>query len=161
MIPTINCQPLTLGCDAISTSAGGATGVKGLNAVDSVASTNQASSRTLSPRTRAFAGNGSALTTSIGEILRLQHRAEAHVRADLPGHDHGVTPRAWSSGGDPSCEYDPSNGGHWFFTEIVSASPRPFGGAFTGCFSAVANECYEGIAVSQGSNPPGPTACTT
>ena len=50
----------------------------------------------------------------------------------------------------------PSNGGHWFFTEIVSASPEASGGAFTGCFAGVANKCYEGIAVSQGSSPFGP-----
>ena len=68
----------------------------------------------------------------------------------------GLGSRAWSSGGDPSCEYDSSNGGHWFFTEIVSASPEASGGAFTGCFAGVANECYEGIAVSQGSSPFGP-----
>ncbi len=68
----------------------------------------------------------------------------------------GLGSRAWSSGGDPSCEYDSSNGGHWFFTEIVSASPEASGGAFTGCFAAVANSCYEGIAVSQGSSPFGP-----
>src|SRR6202012_4859990 len=33
--PTVSCQPLGAGCDPISTSAGGARGVKGLNAVDS------------------------------------------------------------------------------------------------------------------------------
>src|ERR1700683_858525 len=32
--PTVSCQPLGPGCDPISTSAGGAKGVKGLNAVD-------------------------------------------------------------------------------------------------------------------------------
>ena len=48
---------------------------------------------------------------------------------------HGLN---WSIGGDPSCLYDSSNGGHWFITEIVSASPESAGGAFTGCFSAVA-----------------------
>ena len=33
--PTVSCQPLGPGCDPISRSAGGAKGVKGLNAVDS------------------------------------------------------------------------------------------------------------------------------
>ena len=51
---------------------------------------------------------------------------------------------------------DPDNGGHWFFTEIVSASPESKGGAFTGCFAGVANDCYEGIAVTDGSSPFGP-----
>ena len=35
IIPTVRCQPIGAGCNSISTSAGGATGVKGLNAVDS------------------------------------------------------------------------------------------------------------------------------
>src|SRR5215469_1233140 len=34
-IPTVSCQPLRPGCDNISSFAGGATGVNGLNAVDS------------------------------------------------------------------------------------------------------------------------------
>lgn len=35
VIPGVRCQPLAAGCNSISTSAAGATGVKGLNAVDS------------------------------------------------------------------------------------------------------------------------------
>ncbi len=68
----------------------------------------------------------------------------------------GLTGRGWSSGGDISCAYDYGNGGHWFFTQIVSASPESAGGPFAGCFNAVANACYEGIAVTTGSNPFGP-----
>ena len=34
-IPSVSCKPLGPGCDTISGSSGGATGVKGLNAVDS------------------------------------------------------------------------------------------------------------------------------
>jgi hypothetical protein len=68
----------------------------------------------------------------------------------------GLTKKHWSSGGDPSCLYDPANGGHWFFTEIVSASPESKGGPFAGCFIAKANTCLEGIAVSKGSSPFGP-----
>ncbi len=68
----------------------------------------------------------------------------------------GLTGLGWSSGGDPSCVYDSANGGHWFFTEIVSASPESQGGAFTGCFSGVSKACYEGIAVTDGNNPFGP-----
>ena len=33
--PSVSCQPLGPGCDTVSTSPGGATGVKGINAVDS------------------------------------------------------------------------------------------------------------------------------
>ena len=35
-------------------------------------------------------------------------------------------------------------------------APSPTGGAFTGCFAGLANGCYEGIAVTDGSNPFGP-----
>ncbi|MDG7011271.1 MAG: hypothetical protein JRN57_04030 [Nitrososphaerota archaeon] len=61
----------------------------------------------------------------------------------------------WSSGGDPMCQYDPANGGHWIITEIVSASNETSGGPFSGCFFAVPDTCYEGIAVSASSDPIG------
>ena len=55
-IPTVSCQPLRPGCDNISSFAGGSTGVKGINAVDSAMhSAIPLSLRTLSPRTRACA----------------------------------------------------------------------------------------------------------
>jgi hypothetical protein len=156
-IPTVRCQPLTLGCDAISNSAGGAVGVKGLNAVDSATHTSNEFSDVEPPDQGLCAGNGSVVeTNNIGEILVFNsalQRTSAPISMDSI---MGLTSRAWSSGGDPSCEYDPSNGGHWFYTEIVSASPESTGGAFTGCFAAAANGCYEGIAVSQSSNPLGP-----
>ena len=158
VIPNIRCQPLGLGCDTISTSAGGATGVKGLNAVDSASlSTNSSGLEVEPPDQGLCAGNGDVVeTNNIGEIL-VFNTALKRQSAPIPLDTiMGLTRRAWSSGGDPSCEYDPSNGGHWFFTEIVSASSEANRGAFTGCFAAVANNCYEGIAVSQGSNPLGP-----
>ena len=68
----------------------------------------------------------------------------------------GLTQRGWSSGGDISCQYDPANGGHWFYTEFVSASQESQGGPFAGCFAGLANTCYEGIAVTTGSSPYGP-----
>ena len=34
-IPTVSCEPLRAGCDNISSFAGGAVGVKGINAVES------------------------------------------------------------------------------------------------------------------------------
>jgi hypothetical protein len=72
----------------------------------------------------------------------------------------GLTKLRWSSGGDPECVFDPANGGHWFFTEIVSASPESKGGPAAGCFivgpGAKANSCLEGIAVTTGSSPFGP-----
>ncbi len=157
IIPTVRCQPLGAGCDSISTSAGGATGVKGLNAVDSGSLATNPNGDIEPPDQGLCAGNGNVVeTNNIGEIMVFNtalKRQSAPISLDTI---MGLSSRAWSSGGDPSCEFDSSNGGHWFFTEIVSASAEAAGGAFTGCFSAVANSCYEGIAVSQGSNPLGP-----
>ena len=161
-IPTVQCEPVGTGCDSVSTLAGGATGVKGLNAVDSAESTSLVPPPGLPvdiepPDQGLCAGNGYVVEdNNIGEILVFNtalSRQSAPISLDAI---MGLTSRAWSSGGDPSCEFDSSNGGHWFFTEIVSASPEVSGGAFTGCFAAVANGCYEGIAVSQGSSPFGP-----
>jgi hypothetical protein len=155
--PTVSCQPLGPGCDRVSTSAGGSVGVKGLNAVDSgTLSTNPLGD--IEPADQGLcAGNGSVVeTNNIGEILVFNQRLQ-RKSAPIPLDTlMGLTGRGESSGGDPSCLYDASNGGHWFFTEIVSATSEAKGGAFTGCFAALANGCYEGIAVTVGSNPFGP-----
>ena len=158
IIPTVRCQPIGTGCDTISTSAGGATGVKGLNAVDSASlATNQAIGDIEPPDQGLCAGNGSVVeTNNIGEILVFNTALQRQSDPISLDTIMGLSSRAWSSGGDPSCEFDASNGGHWFFTEIVSASSEANQGPFTGCFAAVDNSCYEGIAVSQGSNPLGP-----
>ncbi len=157
MIPTVRCQPLGAGCDSISTSSGGATGVKGLNAVDSASLPTNPLGDIEPPDQGLCAGNGSVVeTNNIGEIL-VYNTALQRQSAPIPLDTlMGLTRRGWSSGGDPSCAYDSSNGGHWFFTEIVSASAEASGGPFAGCFAAEANTCYEGIAVSQGSSPFGP-----
>ncbi len=157
MVPTVRCKPLGAGCDSISTSAGGATGVKGLNAVDSASLATNPLGDIEPPDQGLCAGNGSIVeANNIGEML-VYNTALQRQSAPIPLDTvMGLTSRGWSSGGDPSCEYDSSNGGHWFFTEIVSANPEASGGAFTGCFAAAANGCYEGIAVSQGSSPFGP-----
>ena len=155
--PTVSCQPLGPGCDPISTSAGGSVGVKGLNAVDSgTLSTNPLGD--IEPADQGLcAGNGYVVeTNNIGEILVFNQRLH-RLSSPIP-YDTlmGLTGLGYSSGGDPSCLYDYSNGGHWFFTEIVSANSEANGGTFAGCFAAVANKCYEGIAVTTGSNPFGP-----
>ena len=156
-LPSVSCVPLRPGCDNISTSAGGATAVKGLNAVDSATHTTNTFKDVEPPDQGLCAGNGSVVeTNNIGEILVFNtalKRQSAPISLDTI---MGLTKKDWSSGGDPSCLYDSSNGGHWFFTEIVSASPESKGGAFTGCFAGVANDCYEGIAVTDGSSPFGP-----
>ena len=124
-------MPLGPGCDNISTSAGGATGVKGLNAVDSAAHTTNTFKDIEPPDQGLCAGNGFVVeTNNIGEILVFNtalQRMSAPISLDTI---MGLTSRNWSSGGDPSCVYDPANGGHWFFTEIVSASPESNGRRF-------------------------------
>ena len=156
-VPSVSCVPLGPGCDKISTSNGGATSVKGLNAVDSAEHTTNIFSNVEPPDQGLCAGNGSVVeTNNIGEILVFNsalQRESAPISFDTI---MGLTGLNWSSGGDPSCLYDPANGGHWFFTQIVSASPESAGGAFTGCFAGVSNACYEGIAVTDGNNPFGP-----
>jgi hypothetical protein len=157
--PAVSCQPLGPGCDQISNNSGGATGVNGLNAVDSAEQSTNLLGQDIEPADQGLcAGNGSVIEdNNLGEILvfnRQLQRQSAVIPLDTV---MGLTSRGWSSGGDISCLYDYSNGGHWFFTEIVSASTEASGGPFSGCFSgAVANSCYEGIAVSDGSSPYGP-----
>ena len=156
-VPSVSCRPLGPGCDRISTSKGGATSVKGLNAVDSAEHTTNPNNNVEPPDQGLCAGNGSVVeTNNIGEVLVFNtalKRQSAPISLDTI---MGLTGLGWSSGGDPSCLYDSANGGHWFFTEIVSASPESQGGPFAGCFAGVANACYEGIAVTDGNNPFGP-----
>jgi hypothetical protein len=156
-VPSVSCQPLGPGCDAISSSAGGANTALGLNAVDSASMpTNGVGD--IEPPDQGLCTGGRYVveTNNIGEIL--VYDTALHRRSGVIPLDTlmGLTGRGWSSGGDPSCEYDPSNGGHWFYTEIVSASSEASGGTFAGCFAGVPNACYEGIAVSKGASPFGP-----
>jgi hypothetical protein len=157
-IPAVSCEPLGAGCDNISSASGGATGVKGLNAVDSASLRTNRLHQDIEPADQGLcAGNGYVVeANNIGEILIFNtalHRRSSVIPLDTV---MGLTKRNWSSGGDISCLYDYSNGGHWFFTQIVSASPEAKGGPFAGCFAAKAYGCYEGIAVTVGSNPFGP-----
>src|SRR6202051_3747643 len=152
--PTVSCQPRGPGCDLISSSSGGAKGVKGLNAVDSGIWTGG----DIEPADQGLcAGNGYVVeANNLGEVLVFNtalQRKSSVIPLDII---MGLTSIGWSSAGDVSCLYDYSNGGHWFFTEIVSSNSEGSGGAFTGCFAGVANACYEGIAVSVGSDPFGP-----
>ncbi|MGI0156180.1 MAG: hypothetical protein ACREDE_08660, partial [Thermoplasmata archaeon] len=154
-VPTVSCRPLGPGCDTISSTSGGATGAKGLNAVSSGTLYNE----DVEPADQGLcAGNGYALeTNNIGEIQIFSANlatSSAPISLDTV---MGLTSIGWSSGGDPSCLYDYNNGGHWFITEIVSDTPESIGGTFAGCFAAIANGCYEGIAVSVGSSPYGPS----
>jgi len=133
--PTVSCEPLGPGCDTIDSSSGGAIGVKGINAVDSgTLTTNLVGD--IEPADQGLcAGNGYVVeTNNIGEILifntALQRQSEV-IPLDTV---MGLTDRGWSSGGDPSCFYDSDNGGHWFFTQAVSASTEASGGFFGGAW---------------------------
>jgi len=156
--PSVSCQPLGPGCDVISSSSGGAVGVKGLNAVDSATAPTNVLGQDIEPADQGLcAGNGYVIEdNNVGEIL-IFNTALKRVSAVIPLDDiMGLTNRGWSSGGDIMCLYDAANGGHWFFTQFVSASSEASGGTFSGCFAGVPNTCYEGIAVSVGPNPYGP-----
>jgi len=156
--PSVSCQPQGPGCSSISLSSGGAVGVKGLNAVDSgTLPTNPLGD--IEPSDQGLcAGNGYAVEdNNIGEIMVFDpalNRMSGAIPLDTL---MGLTQKGWSSGGDIMCNYDYSNGGHWFFTEIVSESSEASGGPFGGCFvAAAASDCLEGIAVTVGNNPFGP-----
>ncbi len=158
--PTVSCQPLGPGCDPISMSSGGARGVKGLNAVDSgTLSTNVLVPPDIEPADQGLcAGRGYVVeANNIGEALVFNQRLQ-RLSSPIPFDTiMGLTGLGYSSGGDISCLYDANNGGHWFFTQIVSTNSEASGGAFAGCFTGtIPSDCYEGIAVTKGSNPFGP-----
>jgi len=156
--PSVSCEPLGPGCDRISSSSGGATGVKGLNAVDSAEQSTNVLGTDIEPADQGLcAGNGYVVeANNLGEILIFNTALQRKSSAIPLDTVMGLTSRGWSSGGDISCRYDYDNGGHWFFTEFVSATTEASGGTFAGCFAGVANACYEGIAVTVGSDPFGP-----
>ena len=155
--PAVSCDPLGPGCDRISLSANGAKGVKGINAVDSgTLPTNPLGD--IEPADQGLcAGNGYVVeANNIGEVLFFNTRLQ-RVSSVIPLDTlMGLTAKGWSSGGDIMCNYDYSNGGHWIFTQFVSASSEASGGPFSGCFAGVANTCFEGIAVTKGNSPFGP-----
>jgi hypothetical protein len=157
--PTVSCAPAGPGCDGVSRSSAGAKGVAGLTTVDSakIIPNAQPFPDVEPPDQGLCAGNGYVVESdNLGEILIFNtrlHRVSQVIPLDTL---MGLTSRNWSSGGDISCVYDYSNGGHFFFTEFASASSEASGGTFAGCFVGVANACYEGIAVTRGNNPFGP-----
>ena len=118
-LPSVSCLPLGPGCDNISTSAGGATGVKGLNAVDS-ASLPTNPSRDIEPPDQGLcAGNGFVVeTNNIGEILVFNTALKRLVRADLARHAHGAhRPGTGAAAAiPPACTTPPMAG--------TSSSPR-------------------------------------
>jgi hypothetical protein len=159
--PSVSCQSLGSGCDRISMSAGGAKGVKGLNAVDSATLPTNVNplGRDIEPPDQGLCANSRYVveTNNIGEIMVFDKHLNRLSGAIPFDTLMGLTARGWSSGGDPSCLFDYGNGGHWFFTQFVSANSVASGGPFTGCFAGTTpSDCLEGIAVTKGSNPFGP-----
>ena len=158
--PSVSCEPAGPGCESISPSSGGAVGVKGLNAVDMGVSLTLlgANFTDIEPADQGLcAGNGYVVEANNGNNILVFNTALQRQSGVIPFDTiMGLTAKGWSSGGDISCLYDHDNGGHWFFTEFVSASTEASGGPFSGCFAGVSNTCYEGIAVTEGNDPLGP-----
>ena len=101
-LPSVSCVPLRPGCDNISTLAGGATGVKGLNAVDSASLPTNPLGDIEPPDQGLCAGNGFVVeTNNIGEIL-VFNTALKRLSAPIPLDTlMGLTGLGRSSGGDP------------------------------------------------------------
>ncbi len=131
--PAVSCAPRGSGCARISLSAGGAIGVKGINAVDSgTLSTNP--NGDIEPADQGLCAGGGYVVedNNIGEILIFNTRLKRVSSVISLDTLFGLTAKGWSSGGDISCVYDYSNGGHWIFTEFVSSSTEASGGWFCG-----------------------------
>src|SRR5260370_25860140 len=112
-IPTVSCQPLRAGCDTISPFAGGATGVKGINAVDSATHTANNFKDVEPPDQGLCAGNGSVVeTNNSGEILIFNKALKRVSPVISLDRVMGLTQRHWSSGGGPSCTLGPAHRGH-------------------------------------------------
>jgi hypothetical protein len=154
--PTVNCNEFgsssgASGCDSISMSSGGVkSNPNAMNAVTSAPFTVEP------PDQGLCAGNGYVMELANQGEVQVFNSALKPVSGVISLDSlMGLTSKGWSSGGDPMCQYDFANGGHWFITEITSASPESAGGPFGGCFAAIPDTCYEGIAVSVTSNPVG------
>lgn len=150
--PTVSCTPLGPGCDAISSSSGGAT----TNPYGLAATANgQLFHEDIEPPDQGMcAGNGYVMELeNIGEVRVFNSTLQPVSGITTLDSLMGLTPLGWSSGGDVTCLYDPDNGGHWFVAEIVSTTSEASGGPFSGCFAGKQDTCREGLAVSTTDNP--------
>jgi hypothetical protein len=150
--PTVSCPGS--GCYAITTSSDAKTNPLALNAYDNA----NVNPFTVEPPDQGLcAGNGYVMESLNQGEVQLYSSYSLKPVSGITSLDTlmGLTSLNWSSGGDIMCQYDYSNGGHWFITEIVSATSESSGGPFAGCFAAVPGTCYEGIAASVTSNPMG------
>jgi hypothetical protein len=155
--PTVNCNGFGFsfgasGCDSVSLSSDGVkSNPDAMNAVTSAPFTVEP------PDQGLCVGNGYAMELmNLGQVQVYNSHSLKPVSGVISLDSiMGLTTKGWSSGGDIMCQYDYANGGHWFITQIVSASSESAGGTFNGCFAGVPDTCYEGIAVSVTSNPIG------
>jgi hypothetical protein len=146
--PTVNCASAGSGCDAVSSSSGGAnTNRIGLAATANGALYNE----DIEPPDQGLcAGNGYVIESiNIGEMQVFNQKLQPVTGITSLDKLMGLTKLHYGSGGDIMCEYDGDNGGHWFITEIVSTTTSPF----TGCFAGITEGCREGLAVSTTNNP--------
>ncbi len=154
--PTVDCTSANSGCDSVSSTQGGATFTPGLNAVSSFNNFGDA----VQPSDMGLCANnqyvmevvnvGQVQVYSASSLTPVSPVASLDNLMGLPAQGSS----GWSSGGDIQCQYDYSNGGHWFITEFVGTTPEPLG-IFSGCFVGVFDTCREGIAVSVTNNPMG------
>lgn len=81
--PTVSCEPLRAGCDAINSSSGGAVGVKGLNAVDSARQSTNVTVGDIEPADQGVcAGNGYVVeTNNIGKFWFSTQRCSGNPRS--------------------------------------------------------------------------------
>jgi hypothetical protein len=151
--PTASCIPQGPACDSISSSTGAITNRNGLAAT---ANGGLYGFDIEPPDQGLCVGNGYVLESiNIGEI-RVFNAALAPLTSDTTLDAlMGLTGLGWSSAGDPMCQYDAAEGGHWFITEIVSTTSEANGGAFApnSCFFGGPDACREAIAVSTTANP--------
>jgi hypothetical protein len=158
-------------CESVSSSGGVKTNPYGLNAFEETTTFSALAATpnyTIEPPDQGICANSQFVVEAlnIGEIQvysasTLQPVSNGYTTFDslMALAKQGTS--GWSSGGDIMCNYDYGNGGHWIFTEFVSASPeKPLvaggqPGPFQGCFVGIKDSCYEGIAVSVTNNPLG------
>jgi hypothetical protein len=156
-IPTVSCMPASAACDTI----GAAPSTVTTNPDAMNAMLNDKLYPTIGdvepPDQMMCAGAGYVFEgINIGEVQVFNAHTLTAVSGPITLDNlMGLTARGWSSGGDPMCTFDATNGGHWFVTEFVSKSSEKIGGTFAGCFAAKYDACLEGIAVSATSNPMG------
>ena len=156
--PTVNCVSIGgggSGCSPIVDNGGGAkTNPTGINAY----ANRQVNPFTVEPPDQALCvGAGYAVELLNQGEMQVFSSSTLQPVSSVASLDTvmGLSGLGWSSGGDPMCQYDSANGGHWFLTEFASTTTEASGGPFSGCFAGATDSCREAIAVSATNNPMG------